>query len=309
MKPHCLSVALLCFAAWPTTVQSQPNTDTNTNTLLRTLPLVSDLPSGYRPIGPLNGRGTFYALGDARHRVDDGDMHHGLPATVAWAANPKDEQARTQGLHYGVENGRIVSAGYIIRQADLVAGKSFYGLPLRELDFPAAHALTVEPLEGDAAEPGQYLWLWHFLPQSDRARPMLRSGELQQVTRLSPAFTIVRNEAYVEDFYPRMGRHRRDASTPRNRMPAATENDSVWYGEAAGKLIFIEYIFSQQDFASGASWLFLPLDGVPIPPIDNVHLLHYNGARPDAGLYTAHMYFLPEERYLSWDVEPTILEP
>ena len=62
MKPHCLSVALLCFAAWPTTVQSQPNTDTNTNTLLRTLPLVSDLPSGYSPIGTLNGRGTFYAL-------------------------------------------------------------------------------------------------------------------------------------------------------------------------------------------------------------------------------------------------------
>ena len=138
---------------------------------------------------------------------------------------------------------------------------------------------------------------------------MLRSGEFQLVTRLLPTFTIVRNASYPADFYPRMGRHRRDSSTPATRLPTATGTDSVWYGEAARKLIFIEYIFNQRDFADGVSWTDLLLDGVPIPPIDNVHLLHYPGARPEApGRYTAHMYFLPEQEYLSWEREPPVLE-
>jgi hypothetical protein len=82
----------------------------------------------------------------------------------------------------------------------------------------------------------------------------------------------------------------------------------VWYGEAAGQLIFIEYIFSQQDFAAGASWSSIPLNGVPIPPIDNVHILHSNGAKPGApGGFTVHMYFIPEETYLAWQTEPSEL--
>jgi hypothetical protein len=69
-----------------------------------------------------------------------------------------------------------------------------------------------------------------------------------------------------------------------------------------------EYIFSQQDFAAGASWSYVPLNSVPIPPIDNVHILHYNGAKPEApGTFTAHMYFIPEETYLAWEKEPPVL--
>jgi hypothetical protein len=70
-------------------------------------------------------------------------------------------------------------------------------------------------------------------------------------------------------------------------------------------VVVIEYIFSPEDFAAGASWPALPLDGVPIPPIDNVHILHFNGADGAPGRFTAHMYFIPEEIYLAWEKEPT----
>lgn len=293
-------------------VAAEPQRGTGGPTPPPSLPRVTELPARYRPIGEsLAGRDGFYAAaGSPRHRVDDGDAHHGLPATVAWAASPKDPDAGTQGLLYGVEDGVVTSAGYIIRQADLAAGKSFYGLTLRELDFPAAHSLTVDLLEGETAGDGQYLWLWHFVPPETGARPMRDAGELPPVTTLPPAFTVLRNDSHPNDFYPRMGRHRLDFSNPANRQPAATGSDSVWYGEAAGTLIFIEYIFSQQDFMDGATWSSMALDTVPIPPIDNVHFLHYNGATPDApGRYTVHMYFLPEERYLSWKAEPDAVLP
>ena len=134
---------------------------------------------------------------------------------------------------------------------------------------------------------------------------MLERGQLQLLSHLPPRFEVVRNEAHPDDFYPRMGRHRRNLSQTSTRRPAATGSESVWYGEAAGTLIFIEYIVSQQDLANGTSWIDLPLDGVPIPPIDNVHVLHYNGAQPGTpGIYTVHMYFLPETEYLSWESEP-----
>ena len=302
MKRHLLAALLVCTAVWVVSARSQTGDEAS-------LPLVSDLPAGYRSIGTLGDHGELYADGASGHRLHDGDAHHGLPATVAWAARPKDEPARTQGVHYRVEDGRVTAAGYVIRQADLVAGNSFYGLSLRELDVPAAHRLTIAPLDGDTDDSPSYLFLWHFLPAADQARPMLPRGELQLLSSLPPLFEIVRNEAHPNDFYPRMGRHRRDLSKTANRLPNATGSESVWYGEAAGKLIFIEYIFSQQDLMDGASWIDLPLDGVPIPPIDNVHILHYNGARPDTGLYTVHMYFLPETQYLSWEREPEALEP
>ena len=81
----------------------------------------------------------------------------------------------------------------------------------------------------------------------------------------------------------------------------------VIYGEAAGKLIFIEYVFSQEDLATGISWPTIPLGGLPIPPIDNVHLLHFGTGESARGRYAVHMYFIPEETYLAWDAEPAAL--
>ena len=307
MKLHLWSAVLVCAGVWVVSAESQSSGAMGS--LRSSLPLVNDLPAGYRSVGMLGDHGELYAAGTTRHRIDDGDAHHGLPATVAWAANPKDEPARTQGVHYKVEDGRVTATGYMVRQADLVAGHSFYGLTLHELDVPAAHRLTIELLDGDTEESPNYLFLWHFLPAPDQVRPMLQNGELQLLANLPRMFEVVRNENHPADFYPRMGRHRRDLSKTVNRYPTATGSESVWYGEAAGKLIFIEYIVSQQDLADGASWIDLPLNGVPIPPIDNVHILHYNGARPDEpGRYTVHMYFLPETQYLSWETEPVALE-
>lgn len=308
MKNAYSCVALAFLAAWVgLSAQARPASDRNA--LRRSLPRITDLPSHYRPIGTLSGRGPFHAAAPASHRIDDGDAHHGLPATTAWAAKPKDKTGLTQGVLYGVDEQAITSAGYLIRQTDLVAGKSFHGLTLRELDFPAAQYLTVDLIKGATEGDNRYLWLWHFLPRSeDQVRPMLRTGELPALTTLPRSFSVVRNEAYPNDFYPRMGRHRRDFSTPANRLPKGTGDESVWYGEAAGKLIFIEYIFGQEHFVAGASWPYLPLNTVPIPPIDNVHILHYNGAKPDApGLFTAHMYFIPEATYLAWEQEPPVL--
>jgi hypothetical protein len=307
MKHLRLCVAIVSLgASVGIAAEQQPGADRSA--LLRSLLRVTDLPSSYRSIGTLADRGAFYAAGTPLHRVDDGDAHHGLPATAAWATKPKDKSARTQGLVYGVEDGKITSAGYVIRQADLVAGRSFHGLTLRELEFPAAHYLTIDLLKGATEASSQYLWLWHFLPLQDRVRPMLRAGELASVTSLPRTFAVLRNDAYANDFYPRMGRHHRDFSTPGNRLPSATGDESLFYGEAAGKLIFIEYVFSQQEFAAGASWSYVPLNSVPIPPIDNLHILHYNGAKPGApGTFTTHMYFIPEETYLAWDKEPPVL--
>jgi hypothetical protein len=303
-----LCLALVCLGAWVALAAGQ-QPGTEKSAVLRSLPRVTDLPSHYRPVGTLAGRGSFYAAGTPLHRLDDGDAHHGLPATVAWAAKPKDKRAQAQGVVYGVEDGRITSAGYVIRRSDLVAGKSFHGLTLSELEFPAAQYLTVDLFKGATEPPDHYLWLWHFLPRDDRVAPMRRRGDLPPLASLPPRFTVVRNESFDNDFYPRMGRHRRDFATPSSRLPGGTGDDSVWYGEAAGTLIFIEYIFNQQDLADGASWTYLPLNGIPIPPIDNVHILHYNGAKPGApGLFTAHMYFIPETTYLAWDKEPPAVQ-
>ena len=307
MKHRLVCVALVSLGGW-VGMAATPQLGADRSALLRSLTRVTDLPSTYRPVGALASRGAFYAAGTPLHRVDDGDAHHGLPATAAWAAKPKDKRAQTQGAVYGVEDGRITSAGYVIRQADLVAGKSFHGLTLRELEFPAAHYLTIDLIKGATEGSNQYLWLWHFLHQPDRVQPMLRAGELPSVTSLRRTFAVLRNDAYPNDFYPRMGRHHRDFSTPANRLPTATDDQSLWYGEAAGKLIFIEYIFSQQEFAGGASWSYVPLNSVPIPPIDNVHILHYNAGKPEApGTFTAHMYFIPEATYLAWETEPPSL--
>lgn len=305
MKRHLLWVSLVSVGTCAVAAAQQPGADISP--LRRSLPRVSELPSGYRPIGELGDRGVFYGSGTPLFRIDDGNAHHGLAGPTAWAAMA-GKGMRTQGALYGVENDVITSAGYLIRQADLVASKSFHGLTLRELPFPAAHYLTIEFRKGKTADSNQYLLLWHFLPDPGRTRPMLSTGELSPLASLPRPFTVVPIAAYPNDFYPRMGRHRRDFSTSTTRLHDATGDDSVWYGEAAGKLIFIEYIFRQQDFAAGASWGRMPLNTVPIPPIDNVHILHYNGATAEApGTFTLHMYFIPEETYLAWETEPPSL--
>jgi hypothetical protein len=306
MKHLALCVALVFVGGWVGMTAGQQSGDRNA--LMRSLPRVTALPSTYRSVGTLANRGVFYAAGTPLHRIDDGDAHHGLPAVHAWSAKPKDRHALTQGVLYGIEEGKITSAGYLIRQADLVASRSFHGLGLRGLEFPAAHYLTIDLIKGDTEASNQYLWLWHFVPKPDRVRPMLGTGELAPKASLPPTFGVVKIEQYLNDFYPRMGRHYRDLSAPRNRVPSATGDESLWYGEAAGKLIFIEYIFNQTDFAAGGSWSYLPLNTIPIPPINNVHILHYSGAKPDApGTFTAHMYFIPEEMYLAWEKEPPAL--
>ena len=292
------------------TVEQQPHADAAAP--LRSLPQVTQLPAGYRPIGELAERGMFYTAGEGpAFRIDDGGHYHGYDGPGVWAKDPKG--TRTQGVLYGIEDGAIVSAGYLIRQADLVASKSFHGLTLRELDFPVAHSMTVDLIEGETADSTQFLWLWHFAPPQDSAQPMLSVGQLPSAASLPSGYTVVACDHIPETrFCPGMGRHFIDLPEPVtdptfSRKPATAGDDGVIYGEAAGKLIFIEYVFSQQDLATGMSWPAIPLGGLPIPPIDNVHVLHFGSAESASGRYTVHMYFIPEETYLAWDAEPATL--
>jgi len=277
--------------------------------LVRSLPKVTELPSGYRPAGELAGRGHFYTAGAPTFRIDDGGAHHGSGNTAAWAPLAvKGIKGRgTQGILYRVEDGAITAAGYLIRQADLIAGKSFRGVSFREIPLPAAQHLTVDFVKGATADSNQYLFLWHFLPQEGEARPMLPAGKLPSVTTLPRTFSVIGADVHPNAFYPRMGRHRRILSTAGRRLTNASGDESVLYGEAAGKLIFIEYIFNHPDFAAGVSWPAMPLNGVPTPPIDNLHIMHYAATAEASEYYTVHMYFIPEERYLSWETEPPSL--
>jgi hypothetical protein len=277
--------------------------------LLKSLPKVTALPSGYAPVRDLGARPILYAAGGkAVARVDDGGAHHGSANTAEWAALLKKGigSKGTQGVLYRVEHGVVTGAGYLIRQADLVSGKSFRGMTLGSLRVPAHH-LTIDLVKGATPDENQYLWLWHFVPQEGPARPMLPAGELPLLSSLPEKFTVTGMDAHPKAFYPRMGRHRRDTSAGGHRAPGASGDHAVLYGEAAGKLIFIEYTFSVKDFAAGVSWSAMPLNGVPIPPIDNLHVMHYSAAGGAPEYYTAHMYFIPEELYLRWETEPPSL--
>jgi len=302
-----VAVTLVCLRAPGPAAKQPPHPDRAT--LLQSLPKVTKLPSGYRPVGELAGRGHFYSAGPLAFRIDDGDAHHGSANTAAWAPlSAKGIKGRgTQGILYRVEDGTITAAGYLIRQADLIAGKSFRGLSLRELPLPAAQHLTIDFVKGATADSNQYLWLWHFLPQEGSNRPMLPAAQLPPVTSLPPAFAVIGADVHPNAFYPRMGRHRRVLSTAGRRVPTAAGDESVHYGEAAGKLIFIEYVFSHEDFAAGVSWPAMPLNRVPVPPIDNLHIMHYAATPGGSEYFTAHMYFIPEEVYLSWETEPSSL--
>ncbi len=293
------------------TADQQPQADGSASNGL--LPRVTDLPAAYRSVGELAGRGIFYATSERpSFRIDDGSHYHGYDGPLVWAQDAVD--VRTQGLLYGIDHGVIVSAGYLIRQADLVSGKSLHGLTLRELDLPVAYSMTVDLIEGDTEDSNQYLWLWHFIPPDDAVGPMLPAGQLPLATSLPSDYEVFACDHIPETrFCPGMGRHFIDLSDPDtgrtfNRQPTSAGDDRVIYGEAAGKLIFIEYVFSQQDLVNGISWPApIPLDGLPIPPIDNVHVLHFGSDGSTRGRYTVHMYFLPEETYLAWEAEPSTL--
>ena len=279
-------------------------------------PQVTDLPAVYRSVGELAGRGMFYAASEPpSFRIDDGDHYHGYDGPLVWAQESVDDAVeapagvRTQGLLYGIDEGAIVSAGYLIRQADLVSGKSLHGLTLRELDLPVAYSMTVDLIEGETEDSNQYLFLWHFTPPDDSAPPMLTAGQLPLAANLPSEYEVFACDHVPETrFCPGMGRHFMDRSDPVSRQPTSAGDDGVIYGEAAGKLIFIEYVFSQQDFVDGVSWsAAIPLDGLPIPPIDNVHVLHFGAGGSTRGSYTVHMYFIPEDIYLAWETEPSAL--
>lgn len=271
--------------------------------LLRSLPRASELPPGFRSAGEVAGRGVFHtAAGQLAYRLDDGGDTHGSNSLPIWEKSRKANP--TQGVLYGVDDGAVVSAGYLIRHVDIAAHKSFRHLNLRGLDFPAPQHLTIDFVEGETPDTGHYLWLWHFAPLEGPARPTLSGGSLPPVTNLPARFGLYACEQFANDFCPRMGRHHRDLSAGANRPPDATGDFGVTYGEAAGRLIFIEHVIQQQHLLDGATWNPIPLNGLPIPPIDNLHLLHYNGADGPVGRYTAHMYFVPEQTYLGWDAAP-----
>jgi len=288
----------------------QPQADGSASNGL--LPPVTDLPAAYRSVGELAGRGIFYAASDGpSFRIDDGNHYHGYDGPLVWAQEAVEAalDVRPQGLLYGIDHGVIVSVGYLIRQEDLVSGKSLHGLTLRELDLPVAYSMTVDLIEGETEDSNQYFLLWHFIPPTDPVRPMLTAGQLPLATSLPAEYEVFACD-HIPDtrFCPGMGRHFMDLSDPVSRQPTTAGDAGVIYGEAADKLIFIEYVFSQQDFVNGVSWsAAIPLDGLPIPPIDNVHVLHFGGAGSTRGSYTVHMYFIPEATYLAWETEPLTL--
>lgn len=273
----------------------------------------SDLPLAYSSIGELAGRGTFYAAeGQIAFRLDDGNHYHGYDGPIVWAQEAKG--VRTQGLIYGVENELIVSAGYLIRQADMVSGRSFHGLTLRDLDLPVAYSMTIDFIAGESENLNQYLWLWHFRSTDEVTPQMLSTGQLPPVGSLPHDYEVFACDHFPETrFCPGMGRHftnlsEQAASGQYSRQPTSTGDSGVIYGEAAGKLIFIEYVFNQQDLINGVSWSnAIPLRGIPIPPIDNVHILHFGTHGSTTGRYTVHMYFIPEKIYLAWKTEPEML--
>ena len=273
---------------------------------------VSDLPAFYTPIGELAGRGTFYAdRGRLAYREDDGNHYHGYDGPIVWAK--QDNEIRAQGLIYGAEGGQIVSAGYLTRQIDLVAGKSFHGLTLRELDLPVAYSMTVDFIAGETQDSNEYLWLWHFTPPKGKPS-MLPVGQLPSAASLPNEYEVFACDHFPETrFCPGMGRHFTNLSEQisrgqYSRQPTTVGDFGVIYGEAADKLIFIEYVLNQEDLMNNVSWsAAMPLDGIPIPPIDNVHILHFGTNESTSGRYTVHMYFIPEETYLAWETEPSTL--
>ena len=86
---------------------------------------------------------------------------------------------------------------------------------------------------------------------------MLAAGQLPLASILPSEYEVVACDHYPETrFCDGMGRHFIDLPTTVtdptfSRQPNVAGDDGVIYGEAAGRLIFIEYVFGQQDFVDG----------------------------------------------------------
>ena len=107
------------------------------------LPSGEALPAHYGSVGDLAERGEFYASGgETELREHDGSHYHGYDGPLVWA--DEGPGSGSQGLVYGVEDGVVVSAGYLLAQDDLAAGRSFHGMTLREMDLPAVRSMTVD---------------------------------------------------------------------------------------------------------------------------------------------------------------------
>lgn len=70
MKRPGFWVSLVCVGAWVAAAAQQPGADRAA--LLRSLPQATKLPSGYRPVSELAGRGVFYSASAPLFRIDDG---------------------------------------------------------------------------------------------------------------------------------------------------------------------------------------------------------------------------------------------
>ena len=127
--------------------------------LLQSLPRAAELPPAFRAAGELAARGVFHtADGRFAHREDDGGDTHGSNSLPIWERSEKANP--TQGVLYGVQDGAVVSAGYLVRHDDIAAHKSFRHLSLRGLDFPAPQHLTIDFIEGETTDAGRHLLLW-----------------------------------------------------------------------------------------------------------------------------------------------------
>ena len=97
----------------------------------------------------------------------------------------------------------------LLRQADLTASRSFHGLTLRGLDFPAAHHFTVDFVPDEATGDHRFLMLWHFRPPAGRTPEMLPHGQLPLLADLPERFSIFACDGYPDLFCPAW-----DATTP-----------------------------------------------------------------------------------------------
>ena len=174
--------------------------------------------------------------------------------------------------------------------------------------------MTVDFIAGETQDSNEYLWLWHFTPQKGLKPSMLPVGQLPSAASLPNEYEVFACDHFPETrFCPGMGRHFTNLSEQisrghYSRHPTTVVDFGGIYGEAADKLIFIEYVLNQEDLMNNVSWsAAMPLDGIPIPPIDNVHILHFGTNESTSGRYTVHMYFIPEETYLAWETEPSML--
>jgi hypothetical protein len=213
-----MTVAAVLAACAPAVDSVDPPAQEAAEPARATLPGGEPLPASHISVGELAGRGEFYAAGgEGAIRAHDGSHYHGYDGPLVWAT--EGTGVGTQGLLYGVTDGSVVSAGYLIPQEDLAAGRSFHGMTLREVDLPLARSMTVDLILGDTPGTGRYLFLWHFSPTQESTEPAAPAvGDLPPLASLGDRYTVIACD-HVPDtrFCPGMGRHYTDLSTRRYR--------------------------------------------------------------------------------------------